>query len=73
LKEVAPLHKTTFLKTVIRNNPIFAKNWGYDQFFDQFFNNQQNFQIIGGMQPNYLGIYPPLPINSRFVTTNFKW
>jgi len=62
---VSPLHRTIFLKTLIRNISIFdQKLWQNEQFlidFVQFFNNQQNFQIIEGMQPNYLGFYPSDP------------
>jgi len=37
LKETTPLHWTTFLKTLIRNSPIFAQKLGQnDQFFDKF-------------------------------------
>jgi len=50
-----PLHKTTILKTLIRNNPIFAQKLGQNDHFVQFFNNQQNLRIVMEMQPNYLG------------------
>jgi len=72
LKETTPLHQITFLKILIWSSPIFAeklvfslKNWGkITNFlinFVQFFNNQQNLQIIERCNRINLGVHSPHP------------
>jgi len=74
LKETKPLHRTTFLKTLIRNTPIFAQKLGQnDQFFNVYtISITAESSNYWGDATKLFGVVISFPIHTRFVITDFR-